>query len=182
MLTVLLVLILAAGVGVAWLVYAPFGPETETFVEIAPGATTVKIGRQLEAAGIVRSRYAFDLMRWWKLGLPKAGEYRFDHPAAVSEVYQRMARGDVFTKAVTIPEGANLFEIAARLEQAGFGSQQKFLATAARQVSLVTDMDPGAKSLEGYLFPDTYHFQRKVTAAQICAAMVKRFRAVAGQI
>ena len=182
LLTVLLVLILAASAGAAWVVFTPFGPETETFTEIAPGATTAKIGRQLEAAGIVRSRYAFDLMRWWKLGSPKAGEYRFDHPAAVSEVYKRMARGDVFTKAVTIPEGANLFEIAARLEQAGFGSQQKFLATAARQVSLVTDLDPGAASLEGYLFPDTYHFQRKVTAAQICAAMVKRFRAVAGQI
>ena len=164
------------------MVYAPFGPTTETFVEIAPGSTTAKIGRQLETAGIVRSRYAFDLMRWWKLGLPKAGEYRFDHPAAVSEVYARMVRGDVFTKAVTIPEGANLFEIAARLEQAGFGSQQKFLETAARQVSLVADLDPGAVSLEGYLFPDTYHFARKATQAQICAAMVRRFRAVAGQI
>jgi UPF0755 protein len=93
-----------------------------------------------------------------------------------------MVRGDVFTKAVTIPEGANIFEIAARLEQAGFGGQQKFLETAAKQVSLVTDLDPGAKSLEGYLFPDTYHFARKASAAQICAAMVKRFRAVAGQI
>jgi UPF0755 protein len=180
--TVLLVLLLAAGAGAAWVVFEPFGPETESFVEIAPGATTTKIGRQLEAAGIVRSRYAFDLMRWWKLGSPKAGEYRFDHPAAVTEVYARMVRGDVFTKAVTIPEGANLFEIAARLEQAGFGTQQKFLETAARQVSLITDMDRGAVSLEGYLFPDTYHFQRKATAAQICAAMVKRFRAVAGQI
>jgi len=46
----------------------------------------------------------------------------------------------------------------------------------------VKDLDPGAASLEGYLFPDTYHFQRKATPAQICAAMVRRFRAVAGQI
>jgi UPF0755 protein len=182
LLTVLLVLILAASAGAAWVVFTPFGPETETFTEIAPGATTAKIGRQLEAAGIVRSRYAFDLMRWWKLGSPKAGEYRFDHPTAVSEVYKRMARGDVFTKAVTIPEGANLFEIAARLEQAGFGSQQKFLATAARQMSLVADLDPGAKSLEGYLFPDTYHFPRKFGPPQICAAMVRRFRAEASQL
>ena len=142
----------------------------------------MRVGRQLEAAGIVRSRYGFDVMRWWKRGTLKAGEYRFDHPAAASEVYERLARGDVFTKAVTIPEGANLFEIAARLEQAGFGSQQDFLDAAPRQVRLIADLDPGAKSLEGYLFPDTYHFQRKVTAVQICAAMVRRFRAVAGQI
>jgi UPF0755 protein len=179
---VFLFLLLAAGAGAAWVVLEPFGPETETFVEIAPGSTAAKIGRQLEAAGIVRSRYAFDLMRWGKRGTLKSGEYRFEHPATVSEVFARIARGDVFTKAVTIPEGANVFEIAARLEQAGFGSGQKFLDTAARQVSLVTDLDPEAVSLEGYLFPDTYHFQRKATPAQICAAMVKRFRAVATQI
>jgi UPF0755 protein len=178
----LLFLLLAAGAGAAWVVFAPFGPTTESFVEIAPGSSFMRVGRQLEAAGIVRSRYAFDLMRWWKRGTIKAGEYRFDHPAAASEVYARIARGDVFTKAVTIPEGANLFEIAARLEQSGFGTQHEFLNEAAKQVSLVTDLDPGAKSLEGYLFPDTYHFQRKATAAQICAAMVRRFRVVAGQI
>ena len=181
-----MVLLLVGGgavvAGAAWLVYAPFGPTTETFVEIQPGSTTARVGRQLEAAGIVRSRYGFDIARWMRHGTLKAGESRFDHPAAAIEVYERMARGDVFTKSVTIPEGATLFEIAARLEQAGFGTQQDFLDAAPRSVSLVKDLDPGALSLEGYLFPDTYHFQRKATAAQICAAMVRRFRAVAGQI
>jgi UPF0755 protein len=184
--TLFVVLLLVGGgavvAGAAWLVYAPFGPTTETFVEIQPGSTTARVGRQLEAAGIVRSRYGFDIARWMRHGTLKAGEYRFDHPAAAIEVYERMARGDVFTKSVTIPEGATLFEIAARLEQAGFGTQQDFLDAAPRSVSLVKDLDPGALSLEGYLFPDTYHFQRKATAAQICAAMVRRFRAVAGQI
>ena len=81
----------------AWLVFTPFGPETETFVEVAPGSSTVRIGQQLEAAGVVRSRYAFDLLRWLKRGTLRAGEYRFDHPAPVTEVYARIARGDVFT-------------------------------------------------------------------------------------
>ena len=51
-----------------------------------------------------------------------------------------------------------------------------------RQTGLIADLDPGARSLEGYLFPDTYHFARKATPAQICATMVRRFRAVAGQL
>jgi UPF0755 protein len=140
------------------------------------------MGQQLEAAGIVRSRYIFDLVRWVKRGTLKAGEYRFDHPAAVTEVYARILRGDVFTRAVVIPEGSSLFDIAARLEQAGFGVRQSFLDGAAKQVGLVADLDPGAKSLEGYLFPDTYHFPRKFSPAQICAAMVRRFRAVATQV
>jgi UPF0755 protein len=181
-LRMLFFLLLFAAGGVLWLVFAPFGPSSESFVELTPGSSTLRIGRQLEAAGIVRSQFAFDLVRWWKRGTLKAGEYRFDHPAAVTEVYARINRGDVFTKTVTIPEGATLFEIAARLEQAGFGAQQDFLDGAARQVSLVADLDPGATSLEGYLFPDTYHFPRKFGPAQICAAMVRRFRAVASQL
>ena len=46
-----------------WLIYLPFGPETETFVEVTPGTSAVRIARELESAGIVRSRFAFDLVR-----------------------------------------------------------------------------------------------------------------------
>jgi UPF0755 protein len=151
-------------------------------VQLTPGSSTATIGQQLEAAGIVRSRFAFDLLRLWKRGTLRAGEYRFDHPAPATEVMARIARGDVFTKTVVIPEGASIFEIAARLEQAGFGARQGFLDVAVKQVELVADLDPKAKSLEGYLFPDTYRFQRKASPAQIAAAMVRRFRAAAGQL
>ncbi|MFZ1086159.1 MAG: endolytic transglycosylase MltG [Terracidiphilus sp.] len=175
------VLLIAAGAA-AWLVFTPFGPSSENFVELEKGSSTLQMGRQLEAAGVVRSQFAFDLVRWWKRGSLKAGEYRFDHPAPVTEVYARINRGDVYTRTVVIPEGSSLFEIAARLEQAGFGTRQSFLEGAARQTSLVTDLDPQATSLEGYLFPDTYHFARKFTPAQICSAMVRRFRTMAGQL
>ena len=126
LLFLLLVAAIAAGAG-AWLVMTPFGPETETFVKIAPGSSAVRIGRQLESAGVVRSRYAFDLVRWYMHGTLQAGTYRFDHPAPVAEVYARIARGDVYTKALTMPEGANIFDIAARAELAGLGTRQEFL-------------------------------------------------------
>jgi len=181
LLAAFLVLLLAAGAA-AWLVLVPFGPNSETFVELAPGSSTVRIGQQLESAGIVRSRFAFDLLRLFKRGTLRAGEYRFDHPAALTEVYARIARGDVFTRTVVVPEGASIFEIAARLEQEGLGSRQNFIDAAETQTVLVADLDPGATSLEGYLFPDTYRFPRKATSAQIAAAMVRRFRAVTGQL
>ena len=130
----------------------------------------------------MRSEFAFDVLRWIKRGTLKAGEYRFDHPAPATEVYARIVRGDVFTKTVVVPEGSSIFDIGARLELAGFGTRQGFVDGAAKQVGLVTDLDPGAKSLEGYLFPDTYHFPRTFGPPQICAAMVRRFRAVAGQL
>jgi UPF0755 protein len=181
LLSLFLLALLAAG-GVGWLILAPYGPETETFVELAPGSSTALIGRQLQAAGVVRSRFAFDLLRFWKRGTLKAGEYQFDHPAPVTEVYARIARGDVFTVTLTVPEGANIFDIAARVEQAGFSTRREFLDAAIGQAGLVADLDPGAKSLEGYLFPDTYRFARRTTPAQICAALVRRFRAAASQL
>jgi len=178
-----LVVLLAGAAAVAWFVFLPAGPQSETFVEIAPGSTTTQIAAQLERAGILRSRYGFDAVRLWKRGALKAGEYRFDHPAPVPEVYARIARGDVYTLAVTIPEGATRFDIATRVAQAGFLNitKETFLAATVSQTPLVADLDPQARSLEGYLFPDTYRFQRRVTPAQIIAAMVRRFRTVSSE-
>jgi UPF0755 protein len=175
-------LLLALAGGGYWLFLLPFGPTTETFVDVAPGSSGMRIGRLLESAGVVRSRYGFDVVRSWKRGNLRAGEYRFDHPATVLEVYERIARGDVYTKAVTVPEGASMFDIALRLEQAGFGPQQGFLREAQRQTALVAELDPGAKTLEGYLFPDTYHFSPTATPVQIVTAMVKRFKQAADEV
>jgi len=178
--------LLAAAGASAWLVLTPVGPGHETFVEITPGSSGSRIAAQLEQAGVVRSRYGFDLVRLaglWKGSSLKAGEYRFEQTATVPEVYARIARGDVFTLSVTIPEGATRFEIAAKVAQAGFLhiTKEDFLAASVAETPLIHDLDPKAKTLEGYLFPDTYRFQRKVSAAQVVSTMVRRFRIMAAQ-
>jgi UPF0755 protein len=178
----LLVVALAVAGGAAWLVLTPYGPSTETFVELTPGSSTPTIGRALEKAGVVQNRYAFDLLRLFKRGTLRAGEYRFDHPVPAVEVYARIARGDIYTRALSVPEGSNVFDIATRVEENGFGSRQDFLDAVVNHVNLISDIDPGARSLEGYLFPDTYRFARNVKPEQIVVAMVRRFRAVAAQL
>jgi UPF0755 protein len=182
--TLLLLLALAAAglAGMAaWLVFSPCAPDAETFVDLAPGSSTVKIGRQLEEVGVIRSRYAFDLVRFFQRGKLQAGEYRFFQPATVAEVYSRIVHGDVYTRPLTIPEGANIFDIANRVEQARLATRQDFL-DACRQTALVADLDPDARSLEGYLFPDTYRFAHNTTPNQMVAAMVHQFRLAAAQI
>jgi UPF0755 protein len=176
--------ILAGGAAAAWYVFLPAGPQNELFVEITPGSSSTQIATQLEQAGVIRSRLAFDLVRLWKHGTLKAGEYRFDHAAPVTEVYARIARGDVYTLPVTIPEGSTRFDIAARIADAGFlnVTRENFLAATVSEANLVADLDPQARSLEGYLFPDTYRFPRRATPAQIIAAMVRRFRFQGAQI
>ena len=183
----LLIALLCAALA-AFMVYAPIGPaagtsdDQATYVDIAPGTGTRALAAQLEQAGVLRSRYAFDLLRAVKSGKLIAGEYRFNHPAPATEVYSRMVRGDVYTRPLTIPEGYNIFEIAQAVEAAGFGSRDDFLAAEKSQTALIADLSPGAPSLEGYLFPDTYRFARHVAPAQILAAMVKRFRQVSTQL
>ena len=184
---VLLILLVAAGLG-AWLVYAPVGPAAGTpdaqavYVDIAPGTGTQGIAAQLERAGAIRSRYAFEALRAIKGGTLKAGEYRFNHPAPSTEVYERIARGDVFTIALTVPEGFNIFDIATAVQSAGLGSRDDFLAAERKEVALIADLSPGAASLEGYLFPDTYRFARTATPVQILSTMVRRFRQIAAQL
>jgi UPF0755 protein len=167
-----------------WWALAPYGPAGETFVDIPSGTSAIVMGRQLEAAGIIRSQYVFYLLRRLERGTLRAGTYRFDHPAPLTEVYKRIAQGDVYTISLTVPEGANIFDIAARAEQAHLGTREDFL-DAAKGPSLVrdllTDLDPQAVSLEGYLFPATYRFAPTARAQQILATMVQRFRAVAAQ-
>ena len=182
-----LLLALVVGALAAWAIYVPMGPAAGTsdddaiYVDIAPGTRSDAIATQLEGAGVLRSRYVFDLMRAVKGGKLIAGEYRFNRPATASEVYARMVRGDVYTIPVTIPEGYNIFDIAQAVAAAGLGSGEAMLAAERSQTALISDLSPNATSLEGYLFPDTYRFNRHTTPEQMVAAMVHRFRQVAAQ-
>jgi UPF0755 protein len=178
LITLIILLLLAAG-AIGFLVYIPYGPSSETFVDIPPGTGTEAIAAQLQQSGIIRSQYAFDLYRLKKGGILKAGEYRFDHAAPLTEVYARIVRGDVFTLTLTIPEGFNIFDIAQAVQSAGLGSRDTFLAAERQHTELIAAYTPAGSppptSLEGYLFPDTYRFSRHATPLQILTAMVHRF-------
>lgn len=178
----LLILIIAAIAGAAYCVLAPYGPSSETFVDIPTGTPARRVAVMLKQHGIVRSELLFDAVRLVKGGMLKAGEYRFDHPMKMAEVYVKLRRGEVYTVSVTIPEGSNLFDIAQRMQAAGLGSKESFLTAAHANVRLIADLDPGASSLEGYLYPDTYRFSRHATPFEMQEAMVRRFRKAAASL
>lgn len=177
-----LLLILAAAAAIAYCVLAPFGPSSQTFVDVPPGTSTRQIAVLLKQNGVIRSELVFDAMHLAKGGTLKAGEYRFDHPSRMADIYARLRRGDVYTVSITIPEGSNIFDIAQRLQAAGFGTKEAFLDSARSNVKLIADLDPTATSLEGYLYPDTYRFSRHVTPLEIQEAMVHQFREEAAKL
>ncbi len=175
----LLLLLMLMGCVAGYMVYMPYGPSAETFVDLAAGTGTQGIARQLEEAGIIRSQYAFDALRVAKGGRLRAGEYRFDHATPMTEVYARIVKGDVYTRTLVIPEGFNIFDIAAAVEGAGLGNKQEFLAAERSNTQLIAQVSPGAASLEGFLFPDTYKFSRHARAEDMLAVMVRRWTTMA---
>ena len=155
----------------------PLMPSGESLVLLRSGLSVRQIAAELQAAGVIRSVPAFLALHAAK-GRPslKAGEYRFDHPADTFEILDRVARGDVIVRTVIVPEGYNMFEVADAVAAAGLSTRQQFLEAARTELSLVSDLDPAATSLEGYLFPDTYQLTRAQGPREIAAAMVRRFR------
>jgi len=163
--------------------HAPFQgwTGTEVVVELPDEIGARRAIAALARAGVLR--HPALVARWvvWQ-GLDRslrAGEYRFDHPASSVEVIDRLCRGDVVLHPVTIPEGLDLVETAQRVSGAGLGASEALLA-AFRDPAPVRDLDPAARDLEGYLFPDTYHFPKGTPARKIARVLVRRFRQVAG--
>ncbi len=179
----IVVLFLAFAIWFTWAALLPDEPRQATFVLLRPGWTTRHIARELQQQGVIRSSAAFLFIDYIKgVKTLKAGEYKFDQKANAVDVWGRLTRGDVYARTVVVPEGYNMFDIAAAVEQAGLGSASDFLTAASSDLFLLRDIDPDAKSLEGYLFPDTYQFTRIDSAHDIAAAMVHRFRQQAQSI
>ncbi len=168
---------LAAGGFAVYRLEVPYqGFHGETFVEFPHGTGTSGIADALAKAGVVRSRWDFLVARVAsRKGVLQAGEYRFNRAASPVEVVSRIARGDVFYYELVVPEGRNLFDIAAAVEQLGLFPATKFLETA-RDPALIRDLDPQAPTLEGYLFPDTYRLSRHTTPDRLCRLMTGKFR------
>jgi UPF0755 protein len=151
----------------------------EQFVDIERGSASRAIGQRLVDAGIVRDPSAFRAALWLtgRARQLQAGEYRFDSPMTAVAVVEKLARGEIYERLVTFPESLTIPAMAAIFEEQGFGSTASFLE-AARDVSAITSLDPSARDLEGYLFPETYALPRRTTAARLVHLMVTRFEEV----
>ena len=176
-----IVVILAIAAGGGWFAAAWYLPyqgfaAPGVYVDIPHGASRRTIGRMLADQGVVRSRWAFEILARFRDPRPlEAGEYFFDHAQTQQAVLGAIASGRVFVIPLIVPEGYNMFDIADVAQQQGLVTRDEFLAAAADPAPIL-DLAPDAPNLEGFLFPATYEFPRHVTGAQMVQAMVKKFR------
>ncbi len=173
-----LVAAIAAG-AIAVRLFLPYrGFGRDAFIDFPRGTTSQDMAERLAAAGVVRSKWDFLLVRMLEPGRRlQAGEYRFSMSATPFEVFDRIARGDIFYFTLVVPEGLNIFDIAQLAGHLGLFSAEAFLDTA-RNPAMIRDLDPRAPTLEGYLFPNTYKLSRHATPESACRMMTAKFREV----
>jgi peptidoglycan lytic transglycosylase G len=152
-------------------------PEPKKQVDVRKGLNTAAILRQLQAAGVVRDEYVpliyMKLVR--NRDSLKAGVYEFDRPLSPVAVIDKLVRGDVVLKSVTIREGLDRFAIARLFAAEALGTEKEWNERTS-DPELIRDIAPDAQTLEGYLFPDTYKFSPGTPARVIVPAMVENFR------
>ena len=178
----LLVLLALATAGGAWWfrerLTSPYRGfrDAEVFVDLPPGTSVAAIGSRLAAAGVVPDAVTFRVAARLAGAERRlqAGEYRFVDPATPFDIVGRLAQGDVFTRAVTFPEGLTIREMASVFERSGLGAAMAFERAAATSV-LARAFDPEADTLEGYLFPNTYSLARRIDPNGLVEMMVAGF-------
>ncbi len=180
-----------AAVGLAgfsyWLYSSLNSPHEHTksaeFVSIEKGSTPAQIIAKLAAEGILESSFAMQiyLRTLGDAGNLQAGEYQFPTPITPLQVLKELEKGEERTIKLTIPEGFTRFDIASRIVE-GFPQNppmtDKQILLLMEDTTLIEDIAPDARNLEGYMYPSTYSFPRETKPADIIKAMVEQFKKI----
>jgi UPF0755 protein len=176
LIAVILLIFVAAGLAYVSLETAYRGFGAPVIVDFPKGTSSQAMADQLAQSGVIRYSWQFLMARALHPGKKlQAGEYRFVHSDTPSNILDRIGRGDVFFYELIVPEGSNMFDIAAIVARFNFLDPASFLR-AARNPELIRDLAPDAPTLEGYLFPSTYRITRGTTVQQLCVMMTGVFR------
>ena len=183
---IIVVGLLAAAAFGAWTYRDLHTPITHTktgqYIEIPKGTSPSAIVSRLVSEGVIKHEWPLKLYlkSTGKGATLKAGEYDFPSPISPLGVLAKLQQGQRRLNRLTIIEGWTRWDIAramAQVPEFKLASDAQALELM-NNVSLISDLDPEAKNLEGYLFPDTYEFSPETTAPELIVMMVKRFRNV----
>ncbi|MBM4350576.1 MAG: endolytic transglycosylase MltG [Deltaproteobacteria bacterium] len=179
-----------------FLLIPPSHTSLTKVIMIKKGTPLRKISGLLEQEGIIRNREFFIGMvtLLGKKGEIKAGEYEFHTRMLPFEVLSTLAKGQVKRHLVTIPEGYTLSQIGQLLEDLSIAEKITFLQKTASPAFIAslgllehfsnqTEDSPqkkGGMTLEGYLFPDTYHFIKEMEPEEMIRMMTHQFRKIFG--
>ncbi len=178
LLAILIFLIVAGGI----LIYLNFPPngattsKSEKDFKVEYGESIYSIGERLKSQKLIKSSLFFRLLTKLE-GVDKkikAGYYKIKKQSTVVDIINTLISGKQEEVKITFPEGWTIKKIAKHLENKGITSASDFIKATYSKKILKKFNIPG-KSLEGFLFPDTYYFPKGYPAHLIAEAMVENF-------
>ena len=175
-----LLLALPAGWFGVYAVSPQDGAAPNETIEIHRSDSRQAILRTLVEKGVVKRPAMFMWLgritrRWSRI---KAGEYKVSAAMSPISILRTLDSGISLAHPITVREGENMYEVAADIEAKGLAPASEVLALCRDRGFIATlglDPDTSAKAqvLEGFLFPDTYDFNKTMTAEQMLRQMVR---------
>src|SRR5215213_3452659 len=185
---ILFIISVAALGGVAYWIYSAVNrphqhDKANQFIVIPKGSSPTEIIEKLTAEGIIKSSMPtlIYLRTFGDPGKLKAGDYQFNSPISPLQVLKELEKGEERTIKLTIPEGFTRFDIAKRLAEkfpTNPPTDEKAILALMDDTSLIKDISPTAKNLEGYMYPSTYNFPIGTKPPDVIKKMVEQFRKV----
>ncbi len=187
LISVVLFLILAGGGGAAYTYYQIFSPldknsfQTLIFV-VEKGSGVKTISAKLQEENLIRSQFWFKTYVWYKdqgANL-QAGQYALGPNLNIPEILDIITGGRVIVNEaqVTLPEGFSARQIEDRLVESGIESaaslNDEVIDGFQMQYKFLSEISPD-KSLEGFLFPDTYRFKKDIKKEEIIKKFLENF-------
>ncbi len=154
----------------------PAAAARDALFSIGRGESLSQISRHLRSQGLIRSAsllQAIGRLRGTQTAF-KAGYYRIPAGASTLAIHDLLVNGAQLIGKITVPEGWTLGKIAKHMEAQGVCPASEFLA-AATSPSMLAEFGIREKTMEGYLFPDTYFVPRPFPAAMMVELMAKTF-------
>ena len=155
----------------------PTASEETVNFQVPIGSSSRAIGKQLVKQKLIRSEYAFRvIIRHRGTGKRlRAGTYALRRNMVLWQIVDEFEKGQVTLVSLTVPEGLTTSAIAQLWETTGFGTAAAF-QEACESPQLLKQYGLEGKSVEGYLFPNTYKFAKGTTAEKAVEMMLNEFR------
>ncbi|OPX25953.1 MAG: hypothetical protein B1H06_06695 [Candidatus Cloacimonas sp. 4484_143] len=171
-----IILIILAAAYFAYLLYVPKDIK-ETIISIEQGETAKTIASRLYNKNLIRSKEAFYLYirATGSQGQLSFGKYLLKGSINMVDVISLIKSGKVFLRRVTIPEGLTAWKTCRLLARKDFGEYDKFLSLCKDSTFAKKNTGFNIPNLEGFLYPETYHFPDDASEEFIISHIVKEF-------
>lgn len=164
-------------------VYSPINKTKETVFYVSEGSSLSDVASGLTAENALTHPTLFrlyaKLLRLEKQIKP--GTFVFSGQNTPADILRKLVRGDSIKLKIKIPEGLNIYQIAEKLTETFPQYPQKYWLDLMSDTTLLEQLpyqDPSIKTIEGFLFPDTYFFDPNENPVHVLQTFILHFKQI----